>query len=329
MTERGWGADGSPFHEGEQEAQSRAGVRDRIERVGQRIVRDYMPDQHREFFANLPMLFVGHVDPQGRPWASVLIGSPGFVSSPDPKRLDVAAKPLLGDPLAAALKEGQELGLLGLEFHSRRRNRMNGKIQSLRPGAFSVGVDQSFGNCPRFIHKRDLTRSLEAGRTGPPAKRRFGKALGAAQQALVQRADTFFIATCFSKARGAATEGVDISHRGGKPGFVRIEDEKILVWPDFGGNLYFNTIGNLLRNAGAGLLFIDFENGDLLYLTGRCEVVWDGPELQSFDGAERLMRFRLEEFVQIERALPYSWQFREFSPVLDQTGEWRNAESSV
>lgn len=322
MTEPGWSAEGSPFHEGEQEAQERAGVRDRIERIGRRIVRDYMPDQHREFFAGLPMLFVGHVDGQGRPWASVLTGSPGFLTSPDSKRLDVAAEPLPGAPLAGALREGMELGLLGLEFQSRRRNRMNGKVLSLGPGVFSVAVDQSFGNCPRFIQTRDLASGADAGRGAGPKTTQRGDTLGPAQRVLVQKADTFFISTCFSKARGEVTEGVDVSHRGGKPGFVRLEDNRNLVWPDFRGNLYFNTIGNLLRDARSGLLFIDFERGDLLHLTGRCEVIWEGPQVEAFAGAERLMRFTLEEFVQIEGALPFGWNFREFSPVLEKTGDW-------
>lgn len=322
MTEPGWSAEGSPFHEGEQEAQRRAGVRDRVERIGRRIVRDYMPDQHREFFANLPTLFVGHVDGQGRPWASVLAGPPGFISSPDPQQLDVTAEVLPGDPLTGGLREGMELGLLGLEFHSRRRNRMNGRVRALRPGGFSVGVDQSFGNCPRFIQTRELTPVPRARDAEGEAAVLRGQSLGAAQQALIGAADTFFIATCFSKETGNAVEGVDVSHRGGKPGFVRLENERELVWPDFRGNLYFNTIGNLLRDARSGLLFIDFERGDLLYLTGRCEVVWDGPEVERFDAAERLMRFTLEDFIHAEGALPFEWSFGEYSPVLEKTGDW-------
>lgn len=322
MTEPGWSAEGSPFHEGEQEAQTRAGVRARIERIGRRVVRDYMPDQHREFFAGLPTLFIGHVDGQGRPWASVLTGSPGFVSSPDSRQLDVTAEPLTGDPLADALREGMELGLLGLEFHSRRRNRMNGKVRSFRPGAFTVGVDQSFGNCPRFIQTRDVIPNFrETGTNTLPTILR-GTSLGPVQRDLLRQADTFFIATCFSKAPGAATEGVDVSHRGGKPGFVRLEDDGRLIWPDFRGNLYFNTIGNLLREARSGLLFIDFEHGDLLQMTGRCEVIWGGPEVADFEGAERLMRFAVEEFIHFEQALPFGWSLREFSPVLEQTGAW-------
>ena len=322
MTEPGWNAEASPFHEGEQEAQTRAGVRGRMERIGRRVVRDYMPDQHREFFAGLPMLFVGHVDGKGRPWASVLTGTPGFITSPDPRQLEISAEPMGFDPLAGTLREGMELGLLGLEFHSRRRNRMNGRVRSLQPGTFSVAVDQSFGNCPRFIQTRDLVPAGPEGRTAAQPTVVRAASLGPAQQALVRQADTFFITTCFSGGTDDATQGVDVSHRGGKPGFARIEDGRRIIWPDFRGNLYFNTIGNLLRDARAGLLFIDFARGDLLHLTGSCDVIWDGPEVAAFEGAERLMSFSVENSIHAEGALPFAWQFRDFSPVLKKTGSW-------
>lgn len=73
----------SPFHPGEQAIQSRVGVRTQIEAMGQRIIRDQMPEQHRTFFAQQPWLLVGAVDDRGQPHASVLAGAPGFVHAPD------------------------------------------------------------------------------------------------------------------------------------------------------------------------------------------------------------------------------------------------------
>ena len=73
-----WGpvmASVSPFHPGEQEIQARLGMRDEIEDIGQRFIRDHLPEQHQEFYANLPYLVVGSVDDAGRPWASLLAGS--------------------------------------------------------------------------------------------------------------------------------------------------------------------------------------------------------------------------------------------------------------
>ena len=103
------------FHEGEQALQSRAGVRGLMSAIGPRVMRDHMPDQHRTFFAQLPWLIAGSIDAHGQPWASALVGPPGFVRSPDARALRVDALPSADDPLAAALHTGAALGLLGIE----------------------------------------------------------------------------------------------------------------------------------------------------------------------------------------------------------------------
>ena len=301
----------SPFHQGEQDAQRRAGVREIAERLGQQMVRDFMPDQHRQFYNQLPVLLVGSVDPKGQPWASALVGKPGFVTSPDAHKLVFTTFLLPHDPLVEGLQEGAQLGLLGLEFSTRRRNRMNGKVTSIRADGFEMQVGQSFGNCPQYIQKR----RLEWKDPQPPVLTR-GTRLTPEVQSLIQSADTFFIASTHT------LQGTDVSHRGGKPGFVKVEDAQTLVFPDFRGNNHFNTIGNLLVNPKAGLLFFNYHTGEVLYLTTRSEIVWDGPELEAFEGAQRLVRFRVVEWRLVEGSFPFSWDFEEFSPTLEETGEW-------
>jgi uncharacterized protein len=115
---------------------------------------------------------------------------------------------------------------------------------------------------------------------------------------------------------------VDVSHRGGKPGFVRIDDDQTLTVPDFSGNFYFNTFGNLELNPRAGLLFVDFAQGNLLYLTGTAQVIWEGAEISTYEGAERLFRFRLNQGYRVEGSLPLRWSTPEFSPFLEHTGSW-------
>ncbi len=322
---------GSPFHAGEIALQARAGVRDRIEQQGRRAVRDHMPDQHRSFFAQLPFLVVGSLDGRGRPWASLLTGRPGFARSPDPRTLSIGAQPLPGDPLAANLREGAPLGLLGIELETRRRNRMNGTVTALGTGGFDVAVGQSFGNCPQYIQVR-RHRFVDQGTTPAPAASE-GPLLSDGAAALVRAADTFFIATAAPGAMGGqAAGGVDVSHRGGKPGFVRVTVEDgatVLTSPDFLGNFHFNTFGNIAVNPVAGLVFPDFATGDLLTLTGTAEVVWDGPELAAFIGAERLLRFRVAEGVFLPAALPLRWDAPDLSPFLDGTGSWEAVEAAL
>ena len=145
----------SPFHAGERAIQRRSGVRERAERAGRRRILDRLSDEQREFFRRLPLVFAGSLDAVGRPWASVLVGRPGFAASPDPKTLTLRTTPIYGDRLAGNLHEEAPIGLLGIEYHTRRRNRLNGTISRISEGLIEITVGQAFGNCPQYIQARD------------------------------------------------------------------------------------------------------------------------------------------------------------------------------
>jgi hypothetical protein len=320
--------DDSPYHAGEKAMQTRAGVRERAERAGRRMIRDFMPEQHRELFEKLPYVVVGSLDAEERPWASILAGRPGFMRAPDARLLEIGARPNAGDPLAAHLAVGAPLGLLGIELATRRRNRMIGTVISADAAGFVVYVRQSFGNCPQYIQARTHALVSEPREeNGESRARPENSALSDAAAALVRDADTFFIASASRAARGGdSTEGADVSHRGGNPGFVKVDrghGRTVLTVPDFVGNAAFNTLGNLAVNPRAGLLFVDFAGGDTLSLTGSTEIVWDGPEVAAFAGAQRLLRFAVEGGVWIENALPLRWSAPEPARQLAATGRWQ------
>lgn len=318
MLNPGWSHLESPFHAGEQAIQERVGVRAQIEAQGRRIIRDYLIEQHQQFYAQLPFLIAGTVDVNGQPWASILVGAPGFVFAPDDRTLQVNSKPLVGDPIAESIAVGSDIGLLGIEFSTRRRNRINGTITAVTPDGFTVQVGQSFGNCPQYIQSRTVKwrESIVS-----PASASTFSALSAPAIAMIAASDTFFIATASQGGKSYPVQGVDVSHRGGKPGFVRLDDDRTLTFPDFAGNLHFSTIGNLLLNPVAGLLFIDFDRGDLLYLTGQAEVIWDS-SVAAFAGAERLIRFQLLQGCRVEASLPLRGSTPNYSPFLDRAGSW-------
>jgi ferredoxin-NADP reductase/MOSC domain-containing protein YiiM/predicted pyridoxine 5'-phosphate oxidase superfamily flavin-nucleotide-binding protein len=306
----------SPFHRGEKELQSQLGIRDKMEQVGRRMIQGQIPEQFQEFFSQLPFFMVGTADGAARPWASVLVGEPGFLQATDPHTLRVKAQPIYGDPLNKALIDGADIGALGLEFHTRRRNRVNGKIAHADEGGFEIRVTQSFGNCPKYIQAREL--ELHSGIDTIEENRAVYRreALNKSEAALIAKSDTFFIASQFSE-NGDWTHGIDVSHRGGKPGFVIVAHETLLLFPDYSGNCMFNTLGNLLVNPRCGLIFFDFETGDTLQLTGEAEVLWEPQHTQRFPGAKRVVTFHVEETIHIERALPFSWKFKSYSPVFD------------
>jgi predicted pyridoxine 5'-phosphate oxidase superfamily flavin-nucleotide-binding protein len=316
----GWQRTESPFHQGERAIQERLGALEQMDNFGRRIIREFLPEQHRQFYAQLSYFLVGTVDRAGNPWASILVGEPGFISAPSDRTLHIAAQPLYGDPLAETLQVGSDIGFLGIELHTRRRNRVNGVVSAIAPDGFEVQVSQTFGNCPKYIQ----ARQFDLAAFNPTAAKPIHTltSFGDVEREAIAAADTFFIATAYLDNAAGAARGVDVSHRGGNPGFVHIDGDTLTV-PDFAGNGHFNTFGNIEVNPRAGLLFIDFEQGNLLYFTGRAEVIWDGdPEIAAYAGAERLFKFHLTQGIRVEGSLPLTWSTPEYSRFLAETGPW-------
>ncbi|MFV0932605.1 pyridoxamine 5'-phosphate oxidase family protein [Pseudomonas jessenii] len=313
--------DRSPWHAGEKQLQAHVGVAERMEAFGRKVIRSEMPDQHRTFYQQLPFMLYAAVDADGHPWASVLEGQPGFAHSPEPGLLQFRSLPAFDDP--AQLSEGSAIGLLGIELHTRRRNRINGHVSAMTMDGFAVTVDQSFGNCPQYIQLRQF-RSVPLTDPATRAAQHFGE-LDDASKAMIAEADTFFVA---SYVDVDGERSVDVSHRGGQAGFVQVEGNRLTI-PDFAGNLHFNTLGNLLLNPRAGLLFIDFNTGDLLQLSGRTEIILDGPQVEAFQGAERLWMIDVEQVVRRPAALSLRWRFDGVSPTSLLTGTWEQAKARL
>jgi predicted pyridoxine 5'-phosphate oxidase superfamily flavin-nucleotide-binding protein len=267
---------------------------------GARGIREEMPDQHRALFEKLPYLIVGAVE-EGRPWATFLVGMPGFVHTPDARTLVVGATPRPGDPIGPALCAGAPVGVLGIELATRRRNRANGRIRSRDAAGFVVDVAESFGNCPQYIQARAPLGAFERG----PVRVERGRAPTDAARAIVARADTAFLASADSESGR-----VDVSHRGGRPGFLRMEDSTIVL-PDYPGNNFFMTLGNLEQNPRAGLAIVDFATGALLSLSGTTETRWTPG-----GDTEREVRITIEEVVLLENAIPFTWSGVSFARQL-------------
>ncbi|MDX2322395.1 MAG: pyridoxamine 5'-phosphate oxidase family protein, partial [Moritella sp.] len=323
----------SPFHRGEQAIQEKLGVREQMERFGRRVIRDHMPPQHREFYQQLPFIFVGHGDKDGWPWASILFNQPGFIQSPDEQSLHLNVQPVVGDPLRKAMDGNTKLGLLGIELESRRRNRLAAHITASNDKQIQLSIDQSFGNCPQYIQKREY--EFIDPNSMPSSSVEALTELDVAAQQLIANSDTFFVASFVNNAINGDNEkaassdasiGADVSHRGGKPGFIRVDNNKSLTIPDYVGNNHFNTLGNFVENPKAGLLFIDFDKGHILTLTGRVEILWQPEDRRYFAGAERLWTFHLEQGYRLNYSLPLRWKLNDFSPNTLMTGTWVEAE---
>ncbi len=276
-----------PFHAGEQAVQERFGVRARLQEIGPRLMRTFLTDEHRAFFPQLDFVVVGVVDEDGRPRATIVDGG---AQSPTPKTLSFAL-PAAADPAAARMNVGAPIAVLGLQPHTRRRNRANGVVGAGAEGRVVVDVRATFGNCPKYIAPRRARRAPKE-----PAQTEKHSHLTASDVEWIRGADTFFIASAHVEAGDdVAAHGVDVSHRGGPAGFVGVASgaEGDVLWvPDYQGNFYFNTLGNLEVNPHAGLVFV--RDGDLLQLSVDVDIVWEEP---------RAMKMRVTDVVRVKNAV--------------------------
>ncbi|MFE6784997.1 pyridoxamine 5'-phosphate oxidase family protein [Streptomyces sp. NPDC057680] len=285
------------YNQGSRAVQARVGVQDLAAHIAPSIRPGIRPVA-AAFLEAQPMLMIGAADRGGRVWASLLTGAPGFTRATGPHTVSVAGGVPAYDPLAEAITpDGTPVGTLALDPRTRRRMRLNG---TARPSArgFTIEAEQVFSNCPKYLQKREWYGSdPTAPGTGAV---RYGEELTPAQLRRVRAADTFFVAS-------VASDGVDTSHRGGNPGFVRADAPRELSWRDYPGNAMFLTLGNLESDGRAGLLFLDWETGATLQLSGLAHTEY-GPE-------GRVTRFRVEHTAETPAGSPLRWSPPEYSPA--------------
>jgi predicted pyridoxine 5'-phosphate oxidase superfamily flavin-nucleotide-binding protein len=288
------------YHEGEGRVQLRAGWT--REGWGSAGVSPQIPAVAAEFLRHQRMLVIGGVDADVSAWASLLTGPAGFATATGQRTVRVDGVPGVGDPLGASLAAESEVGMLAIEPWTRRRMRVNGRSRRTGTGLV-VHTEQVYSNCPKYIQTRHLTADDHDAVAGPA---RVTEGLTAPQRRWIASADTFFVAT------HAPGHGADVSHRGGNPGFVQVLGPRRLVWPDYVGNSMYMTLGNLELAPACGLLFLDWEHGHTLQLTGQAHIDWDPAHAAAFPGAQRLIEFTADRVVHIEHASPLRWTFGDY-----------------
>lgn len=269
----------SSFHSGEVAVQKRVGVREQARDL-EGMYRNAVPPAVAEFLAHHPFAVLSSADAQGNVWASPLAGRAIF-SVPDAHTVQVHLD-RLEPTLDPSVLNGTHAGLLVIDFDRRLRLRINGTI-TRKSDSLALRVAEFYGNCQKYIQRRvPVSAPTEGGRS---QTQNLGTGLTGASRDLISRTDTFFIATHHEDTGG------DASHRGGPQGFVTIKDDRTLIWPDYRGNNMFNTLGNLETDARAGLLFVDFDSGASLELSGRAVADFGDPS--SFSPTGRSVRFEI------------------------------------
>lgn len=285
-TPHGHGDAAVGFHSGELAVQAQAGVGGQAGRLAGMVGRGELRSGTAEFLSSARLAVVTARDSTGRLWTSPLFGDPGFITAAGSTTLLVDRRMPETDPLHG-MPDHQPVGTVVIDFATRRRWRINGVVSESRSGGFAIEVDQSYGNCPKYIHTSNVWDSG----IGSDRERVFtGDALRAEDRRLIQRADTFFLGT------NHPLSGADASHRGGPPGFVLTAHDR-LWFPDYPGNNLFNSLGNITADPSTALLFIDFTTGTTLQLSGQAALTWtDEPAGDGYTG--RGVSFTTERVVE-------------------------------
>lgn len=294
----------STYHSGELKVQTRVGAVQAAKNIS-RMIHPVIAHVFVDFIQSQPMVILGSVDPNGMAWASILWGQPGFMTVMDEQTLRINVLPDGTDPLRESLQDNNQLGLLIIDFATQRRLRINGRV-ALGAEGFSLRTQQVYSNCPRYIQARTCEFKDDASLASPIIRQ--AATLSEELQQWIRKADTFFISSFHPHG------GADASHRGGFPGFVQVIDEQTVLWPEYNGNGMFNTLGNITENPEAGLLFLDFEQGETLQLSGTAQIIWDEARAALFPGAERLVQFKIRKSIKTEKATALRWKLVDYSP---------------
>lgn len=257
--------DHDPFHDGERAIQELTGERAAAVMNGG-VISDRIPAAATGFVAAQDMIVVVREDAGGALRPVILSGPQGFAQvSDDRGSLGLSlihAGPLPPDGPLDDLEVGDRIGGLFIELTTRRRLRVNGTVARRSADQIDVRIAEAYPACPKYIQKR--IREESPGRPDAIAVV-TGSSLDVGHVAWIEAADTLFVAS-----RGPDGQ-LDVSHRGGAPGFVRVENG-VLVVPDFPGNSMFNTLGNLTLDPRAGLVVPDFAAGRQLAMSGTVEL---------------------------------------------------------
>lgn len=292
----------SEWHAGEQEMHKRLRVPE-----GENPTSSFLSPFAANLLTRSPLLALGTLDSSGRPWTTLWGGEAGFawpvaqsviaVKATIDLEYDPVSEVLLGKNADGQVKReespGRMVGGLAIDLESRRRVKLYGRMaagalketagNSVAEASLVVKIEQSLGellvprklllftngfagNCPKYLNKKHIIPRL-------PKPTLVSTTLPLPQEAidLITRSDLFFISSSNHDS------DMDTNHRGGPPGFVRILSNDtnglIIVYPEYSGNRLYQTLGNLTTTPQAGLVFPDFNTGDVVYLTGRTEIL--------------------------------------------------------
>ncbi|KAF2638712.1 oxidoreductase-like protein [Massarina eburnea CBS 473.64] len=284
-----------------------------------------------------PLLAIGTLDSQGRPWTTLWGGSPGFSESLGGGMIgtrtivdathDPVVQALVGNAEKDEMVKGEEKMIAGLaiDLVTRKRVKIFGRLVAGCVGEVNVEytdnvvrtegapekqdqiqlvtkIEQSLGNCPKYLNQYKIQPTLLTSQLAYQ-----GPALSAEAKSMILKSDMFFLSS-------TTDEDMDTNHRGGPQGFVRILSDTEIVYPEYSGNRLYQTLGNLQMNPKVGITFPDYETGDILYATGTSQILVSSDAAALLPGSNLALKFTLDDARLVQGGLPFRGTRKEASP---------------
>ncbi|OCT48502.1 oxidoreductase, FAD-binding family protein [Cladophialophora carrionii] len=302
----------------------------------------FLAPRYGNWIQRYPLMAIGTLDDDDRPWCTVWGSDQLPIAQPVAQsvmgvRTTVDAS---FDPVVQAIYQGKDDGeviraegkarlMAGLSIHLEERSRVKlagqviagaltaNELNGARPDftddvkhgksgelQLVVKIDQSLGNCPKYLNKKHIVAHTPEPRLVSSSTHLSQKAID-----LIHNADLFFIASAHKH------EDMDCNHRGGPPGFIRVtqpdnpDESSTIVWPEYSGNNLYQTLGNLEATPHAGLVIPDFETGDVLYVTGDTETLVGAAASKVIAKSNLAVSLKITGARFVENGLPFRGEF--------------------
>jgi uncharacterized protein len=326
-------------HAGELLVQAQRHVPTELSHIIEDLITTEIPAQHSAFFSNLDYFAICTTDHLGRPWGTLLVrGETTLISIPhrDKNSLEIRTKLSPDDPFYRCLLQHQTdqpdggrrrsaarrcFAGVGVDFRNRRRNKIAGEIVSSLCQAdgrilLKLLANENLGNCPKYITVRELVpcssprvpitvldHMSSSPQGGPPPP-----LLLESYRHIINQASTVFISTIHTSRSDESPSDTDmgLNHRGGNPGFIRCyqtDEATYLCLPDYSGNRFYQSLGNVQSDSLIGLTIPCFASGDVLMVSGEGENLYDDEASAVMPRVTLLTRIRVTGFVLIEQGV--------------------------
>ncbi|EMD88668.1 hypothetical protein COCC4DRAFT_195595 [Bipolaris maydis ATCC 48331] len=295
----------------------------------------HLTAQASAMFQRAPLLAFGTLDAQDRPWVTLWGGSPGFTETigggavgtftlVDGKHDPVVQALVAGSKGFEKPREREDAKLvagLAIDLMTRKRVKTAGRlvgcmVREIEGKAESddapaeprhmiqavTMIEQSLGNCPKYINQYEIHPALVSSKLVAE-----GPSLSDEGRALISASDMFFLSS-------STSDDMDVNHRGGPPGFVRIISPSEIVYPEYSGNRLYQSLGNLQLNPKIGLAFPNYATGDMLYITGRTQILAGKDAADILPGSNLTVKITIQDSRFVSAGLPFRGNRKTQSP---------------